>query len=517
MALPVTGEAAARDGFVQGQSARGRDETRNDRRWAAALVVLTLLRLVMAATTPLSPDEAYYWVWSHALAAGFPDHPPMVALWIHLGTALAGEGALGVRLLGPLSVAAASLLLVDAGECLLPGRRAGLRAAALLNATLLFGVGTVIMTPDTPLLFFWTCCLWATARLLRSDNPRWWLAVGLFAGLAMDSKYTAGLLWFGIGVWLLATPSVRCWLQRPAPWLGAVFGVAVFMPVVLWNADHGWTSFARQGGRIDAWHPANAVRFLAELIVGQCGLITPLVFVLCVAGIAVAVRRAWSTRDAACSLLAALTLPAVVLFVQHAFGDRVQGNWPAIIYPAAAIAAGGLSAPAWRRLHVPALALGLGITLVVYLHAGLGVLPIPVRIDPIALRMAGWHGLAVEVNAVRQQAGASFVAADQYGIAAEFARELPAGVAAVGIQPRWALFDLPAAPVAGRVGILVRSMRRGDQVDRTPWSSLTEIGQADRKQGTTTVEAFRLYRVVGAADTPDAVLLPSPAQSRPGR
>ena len=173
-----------------------------------------------------------------------------------LGTALAGEGALGVRLLGPLSVAAASLLLVDAGECLLPGRRAGLRAAALLNATLLFGVGTVIMTPDTPLLFFWTCCLWATARLLRSDNPRWWLAVGLFAGLAMDSKYTAGLLWFGIGVWLLATPSVRCWLQRPAPWLGAVFGVAVFMPVVLWNADHGWTSFARQGGRIDAWHPA---------------------------------------------------------------------------------------------------------------------------------------------------------------------------------------------------------------------------------------------------------------------
>ena len=36
--------------------------------------------------------------------------------------------------------------------------------------------------------------------------PRWWLAIGLFAGLAMASKYTAALLWFGIVLWLLLTP-----------------------------------------------------------------------------------------------------------------------------------------------------------------------------------------------------------------------------------------------------------------------------------------------------------------------
>src|SRR5262245_45274077 len=80
----------------------------------AALTGLTLLRLAVAAAVPLVPDEAYYWVWSRALAPGYPDHPPMVALWIRAGTLLAGEGSLGVRLLGPLSVAAASLLLADA-------------------------------------------------------------------------------------------------------------------------------------------------------------------------------------------------------------------------------------------------------------------------------------------------------------------------------------------------------------------------------------------------------------------
>ena len=278
--------------------------------WAAALAALTLLRLVIAATTPLAPDEAYYWVWSHALAAGYPDHPPMVALWIRLGTLIAGDGALGIRLLGPVSVAIASLLLVDAGDRLLPGRNAGLRAAALTNATLLFGVGAVVMTPDTPLLFFWTCCLWATARLMRSGNALWWLAVGLFAGLALASKYTAVLLWFGVGAWLLATPAMWFWLLRPAPWLGASIGAAVFLPVLVWNADHGWASFVRQGSRTVAWQPANAVRFLGELIAGQFGLVTPLIFVLCIAGIVAAARRAWQAREPAWTLLAAPGLRA---------------------------------------------------------------------------------------------------------------------------------------------------------------------------------------------------------------
>ncbi|MBN8892936.1 MAG: glycosyltransferase family 39 protein, partial [Rhodospirillales bacterium] len=108
-----------------------------------ALLVLTLARLLVAALTPLAPDEAYYWVWSRALAAGYFDHPPMVALWIRAGTALAGDTALGIRLLGPLSGLFGSLLLADAAERLFPGRRLGVPAAVLMNATLLFGIGGV--------------------------------------------------------------------------------------------------------------------------------------------------------------------------------------------------------------------------------------------------------------------------------------------------------------------------------------------------------------------------------------
>src|SRR5439155_8985940 len=80
------------------------------------LAALTLLRLSVAATAPIAPDEAYYWVWSRALAPGYSDHPPMVALWVRLGTLVAGDTPLGIRLLGPLAVAVASLLLADAPD-----------------------------------------------------------------------------------------------------------------------------------------------------------------------------------------------------------------------------------------------------------------------------------------------------------------------------------------------------------------------------------------------------------------
>jgi 4-amino-4-deoxy-L-arabinose transferase-like glycosyltransferase len=486
----------------------------------AALVALTALRLAIAGTVPLAPDEAYYWVWSRALAPGYPDHPPMVALWVRLGTALAGDTPLGIRLLGPLSVAVASLLLADAADRLLPGRRAGLLAAALLNATLLLGVGAVIMTPDTPLLFFWTACLWAISRWLKPSRTQgggggegrgyWWLAIGLFAGLAMASKYTAGFLWLGVALWLLVTPSLRGQLLRPAAWLGALLGGAVFLPVVLWNAEHDWASFSRQGGRVAEWRPANAIRFIGELVGGQIGLVTPLVFILFAAGVALAALLAWRTRDPVWTLLVALTLPATLVFTQHAFGDRVQGNWPAIIYPAAAIAAAGLQAPAWRRLHRPAVALGLAITLIVYLQASFAVLPLPAWLNPIALRLSGWDALAARVAAVRQQQRAEFVAADQYGVAAILALQMPADIPIVGIESRWALFNLPHAALEGRTGILLRSTLRDGVGDRSRWSSIAELGEAERIHDGNTIEAFRLFRVTGKAGPESAALLPRP-------
>ncbi|HYF09070.1 MAG TPA: glycosyltransferase family 39 protein, partial [Acetobacteraceae bacterium] len=401
------------------------------RPWLLALALLTLLRLWLAAILPLSPDEAYYWVWSRVPQAGYLDHPPMVAFWIAAGTAVAGETALGIRLLGPLSVALASLLLARAADDLFPGRAAGPWAAALLNATLLVGVGAVTMTPDTPLVFFWVGALWALARLHRTGDGRWWLVVGALAGAALASKYTAALLGLGILLWLLGDAAGRRWLARWPLWAGGALAALIFAPVVAWNAAHGWASFAKQGGRAAA-SGGDAPRWIAELIGGQIGLATPLVFLLCAAG-AMAAVRAWR-HDAAARLLVACTVPGALIFLWQATGSRVQGNWPAILYPAAAIAATALLGPRWQRLRAPAVVLGLVMTAAVVMQAVAAPLPLRRSQDPTLARLGGWPEFAAAVEAARRRSGAAFVAAEEYGLAAQLAWHLPRAVPVVAMD-----------------------------------------------------------------------------------
>jgi 4-amino-4-deoxy-L-arabinose transferase-like glycosyltransferase len=74
------------------------NELRLVRGTVLTVLALLLVRLVAAAYTPLTFDEAYYWMWSKHLAGGYYDHPPMVAVVIRLGTLIAGDTELGVRL-----------------------------------------------------------------------------------------------------------------------------------------------------------------------------------------------------------------------------------------------------------------------------------------------------------------------------------------------------------------------------------------------------------------------------------
>jgi 4-amino-4-deoxy-L-arabinose transferase-like glycosyltransferase len=480
----------------------------------AALALLTVVRLAVAAVTPLSPDETYYWIWSRVLQGSYLDGPPMVALWIRIGTAIAGTSPLGVRLLGPLSGALGSVLLWHAAERLLPGRRAGLIAAGLLNASLLFGVGTVIMTPDTPLLFFWVACLWALAGFSRDGNGWWLIAAGMLAAAAFDSKYTGAFLLPGAALWLLLVPRLRPAWRNPALYFGLVWGVQWIVPVVDWNRAHHWVGLFKQGGRLAHWHPEQAPRFLGELVATQFGLATPLVFVLCVAGVVLATREAWARRDSAFTLLAMMTLPATAVFVQHCFAGRVQGNWPAVIYPAAAIAAAAVDGQGWRRLIRPAVVLGLAITALAYLQATTGVLPLPARRDPTALKLAGWGGLARAVAAERAATGATFVAAGDYDLASELALHLPPGILMIGVEPRWAWFDLPRPVLAGQTGLLVRSLRRSGPPAGGPWAQVQPLGTIWRRRGAERVEGFRLFRVVARPSPIPERILPRPGTGR---
>ncbi len=473
----------------------------------ALVAAITAVRLVFAAIVPLAPDEAYYWVWSRTLQPGYLDHPPMVALFIRAGTLLAGEGALGIRLFGVLAMAGASLLLARAADDLFPDRRPGAFAALAFNATPLVAVGGLLATPDLPLLVFWVAAMGALARLHATQDGRWWLAFGVLAGLALVSKYTAALLGAGVVLWLLAAPAAWRWWRDWRLYAGGVLAGLVFAPVLAWNAANQWASFAKQGGRAGADSPGFTLRFLGELVGGQIGLGSPILFVLCAAGVALATMAFLRRRDAAAGLLAALVLPGVALFVWQATGSRVQANWPAPLWPAACIAASAFAPPRLLRWRRPGVGLGFVIAAAVYIQAAFAPLPLPRRQDPTLARLGGWDALALAVEAERQRIGASFVAAEEYGLAAQLALRLPPGVPVMALNPRWALFDLPA-PSPGEAGLLLQTERRDAPPD---WPGHVR-GDTTliRARGGVEAERYRTFAVRTRADLPPTAILPRP-------
>src|SRR5258705_2957129 len=188
-------------------------------------------------------------MWSKHLGGGYYDHPPGVAVVIRLGTVIAGDSDFGVRLVSILLALPMSWAIYQAAAMLFGSRRVAASSAILLNITLMAAVGTMIVTPDAPLLVASSLLLFALAKVLHTGRGVWWLAVGAAAGCALLSKYTA--LFFGpaILIWLVAVPKLRHWLISPWLYLGGAVSLLIFLPVHLWNADHHWVSFIKPIGR----------------------------------------------------------------------------------------------------------------------------------------------------------------------------------------------------------------------------------------------------------------------------
>src|ERR1700676_3655304 len=394
------------------------------RNTAATIFALVALRLAAAAYTPLTFDEAYYWMWSKNLAGGYYDHPPGVALVIRPGTLIAGDTELGVRLVSILLALPMSWAVYRAAAILFGGRRLACTATLLLNATLMAAVGTMIVTPDAPLLVASSFVLFYLAKVLETGRGAWWLAAGAAVGAALLSKYTA--LFFGpaILIWLVSVPKLRRWLLSPWPYLGGLVSLVIFSPVILWNADHHWVSFIKQIGRarIEDFKPA----FIAELLPTQIAFATPLVFILGAMGLYALLRRN-AGASAARVLINATFWSIVAYFILHSLHARVEANWFAPVYPAFAIAAAvAANITRWemRRQRVIDFCLrwaspvGVLMFALLIVQANTGALTGYRRDATVRSVGVGWRELADGIEAVRLRVGAACVLAPDYGTTA---------------------------------------------------------------------------------------------------
>ncbi len=380
------------------------------------------MRLALATVVGLGIDESYVVAAGRVPQLGYFDHPPAV-WWLSWAAAqLAGSEAPVVVRAPFVALFAVSTWLMFRLTARLYSARAGLWAAVALNLAPVFGVTTGgWVLPDGPLtcaLLGAACCL---VRAIEAERPAWgwWLAAGVCVGLALLSKYTAVLTVVGAFVFFLTSRDHRSWLARPQPYAALALAGVAFSPVLIWNAQHGWVSFAFQGGRAMAagWHPFAPFTVLG----GEALYLLPWLWVplmLCWGRAVAAGPTEWRGW-----FLAMLATPPIILFPLVALWStgRVLPHWAMpgylFVFPllGEAIARRLSDGARWLRLAIGATAAFVAIALVIVATEARWLFP------PLPPRVT--------------QPGADLEGADWTSLREEFARRSLAGLV-VG-APRW--------------------------------------------------------------------------------
>jgi dolichol-phosphate mannosyltransferase len=441
------------------------------RAWVPRLVAFAfVLRLVFSAQLELMPEEAYYWNYSRHLDIGYLDHPPMVAWLIRGGTVLFGDTEFGVRF-GAICCGAVTSWFVFRLTRHVFGEASAWLALAMAQILPFFFFAGMLMTPDAPLTAAWAASLYFFERALCGGRGRLWSGAGFAMGVGMLSKYTIALLGAAIFIFIVLDPPSRRWLQRAQPYAALLLAAVVFTPVIVWNAQHDWASFAFQTSR----RLAEPVRFsLHKLIGGALVLLTPTGLLAVVAAL---FGASAGPRQATKLLKIAVWVPLSV-FAVFSLRHEVKLDWTGAPWVAAlplmafglterqpAGAAGRLLRAAWPATWVAMLLIyGVGFYHLTVGIPGLGF-SAHTELLPVAWRDFGRQidGLAGAVPAP-DGSDVLVVGMDRYVIASERAFYSHDQSRAVADTASWHLFgDLglmysrwfPAPRQTGRTLLLV--------------------------------------------------------------
>jgi 4-amino-4-deoxy-L-arabinose transferase-like glycosyltransferase len=487
--------------------------------WAGPLAVIaamTAMRLVYASVLDLRTDEAYYWTWSKEHVLSFLDHPPMIAWFIRFGTAIFGDTDLGVRIGGIVAMLVTQLLLADIVRRVTSGNaRAVMLTLLLPEAALYYGLLMAKVAPDTALIPFATAMLWSLVRLAQSDDGRWWLAAGLFAGLSLLSKFTAIMLVPAVLAFALVPNWRWRWLGSPYPYLACLIAIFLFSPVLIWNAEHDWASFRFQAVRATAEH-SFLLRTFGEFIGLQFGLVGFVLLPVTLFGTALTAWRGYRGREPVAILLSTAVLVPFAYFLWKSLTLRVGDTWPMFLWPAgfAAVAINVARMPLegwsvwlikstafWARTAVTS---GIVFVVCVFLYSTVVPWNLAGRNDPIGTE-AGYDLVAAHVLAQLQATGATWVATTDYRTYAMMRWFLKGRVPVIEVTERGrfqGFADPGMSMIKNHVGLYVA---REPENNLPLWSETTAVRQplerVDRVWRGMVMDTYSLEKISGW--TPD--------------
>ena len=225
-----------------GEPERGRSRITDTIILIAIAAAVALLHLQTNNRYGFHRDELQFLSDARRLDWGFVAFPPLTPVLEHILLSIFGISMVGLRLFAVLAqftvIVLAGLMTRELGGVRLAQVTAAL-AVAFSPVSLFEGSEFQYTSFD---LLWWVLIAYFTIRLLKSEDPRWFLAIGAAIGLGLETKYSIVFYIAGIVGGLVLTPARR-FLKTGWFWAGVALALLIFLPNLIWLAQHDWISY----------------------------------------------------------------------------------------------------------------------------------------------------------------------------------------------------------------------------------------------------------------------------------
>jgi hypothetical protein len=187
-------------------------------------------------------DELQFLSDARHLDWGFVAYPPLTPFLERIGLSIFGVSLVWLRLFSVITQAAAIVVTGLMARDLGGGRLSQVTSAVVVALSPLPMFEATEFQYSSFDFLWWVLAAWFIIRLLKSENPRWWVAIGTVLGVGLMTKYTIVFFIAGILAGLLLTRARRYFLSGWF-WAGVVLAVLIFLPNLLWQIHHGFISY----------------------------------------------------------------------------------------------------------------------------------------------------------------------------------------------------------------------------------------------------------------------------------
>ena len=381
------------------------------------IIVLTfiLLRVFAIISTPLelSADEAQYWLWSKKLNWGYFSKPPMIAWLIHVSNNIFGDYDYSIRIFAPLIHGINALVIFRLSQEINDNYLAHFLSSLIWLTLPIVGVGSFLMSTDTPLMLIWTTSLLLTVKAYNSDNVFLWSLAGLIAGLALYAKYAALYLPLGLIIFYIINFQNEQNIKLRGLFLFLMNFIIVSLPNVIWNYFNNFQTINHLSSNAVIDAPSYSLFGTLTFLIAQIAILGPLLLI-------VFVLTAYNIKklNKLSIFLLYFIFPVYILMFIQGFFSEANANWAASALPAITILCGYFLS---KRIKFAVLTILSNLLICIFIlivSFNGNLIFLDVKSDPLR-KLKGWSILSEDLKDTISKEKSDVVLVDRRGIAAE--------------------------------------------------------------------------------------------------